>query len=212
MKINKKSDKMKKTKKFSDFSNTFPFSHVMVIETEWKKVRLMNTHEINNRIEAVSRGDSNALGLLYEELSKPVYFYAFRLCESQEIAEDVMQETFLTVWEKAKTFFAKNGRAWIFTIAKNKTLDKLRECGKQTELDDYHAESSNDLENALSELAFWQRLAPLSEKERDVVSLRLLSGFTLTEVAEELQIPKGTVFWTYQNAIKKLRNKKGGER
>ena len=171
----------------------------------------MNTHEINNRIEAVARKDAAALGSLYEELSKPVYFYAFRLCEQREVAEDVMQETFLTVWEKAETFSAKNGRAWIFTIAKNKTLDKLRDSGKRAELDEHRAESEDGLEQSLSELSFWQRLAPLSEKERDVVSLRLLSGFTLTEVAEELKIPKGTVFWTYNNAIKKLRNEKGGE-
>lgn len=185
----------------------------MVIETEFQKVRLMTTHDVNNLIVALSNGDTGALERLYAELSKPVYFYAFRLCEKQEIAEDVMQETFLTVWEKAATFSEKNGRAWIFTIAKNKTLDKLRDGGRQTEFSEPHqAQEDVQLEKSLSTLAFWQRLSPLSARERDVVSLRLLSGFTLTEVAEELQIPKGTVFWTYNNAIKKLRNEKGGER
>ncbi len=173
----------------------------------------MTTHDINNLIRALANDDTTALERLYTEMSKPVFFYALRICKNNEIAEDVMQETFLTAWDKANSFDAKNGRAWIFTIAKHKTMDKMRSGARQAALDETNVEeTSSPLESALSDLAFWQMLSPLSDKERDVVSLRLLSGMALTEVAEELELPKGTVFWIYQNAIKKLRKKEGGER
>ena len=190
----------------------------MVIENPKKycqKVRLMTTNEMNNLIVSLSHGDTAALERLYEELSKPVYFYALDLSGNNEIAEDVMQETFLTVWNKAGEFVPTgSARAWVFTIAKNKTLDKLRAAGRHEPLSSAHAASGDPMETALADMAFMQRLAPLSERERSVVVLRLLSGFTLTEVAEELHIPKGTVFWTYNTAIKKLRNEqeKGGAR
>ncbi len=173
----------------------------------------MNTQKTDNLILSLASGNIGALECLYDDLSKPVYFYAFRLCQNREIAEDVMQETFLTVWEKATSFSAQNGRSWIFTIAKNKTLDKLRDRSKRVEWNETeHLSEDSSIETALSDMAFWQRLSPLSERERDVVSLRLLSGFTLTEVANELGVPKGTVFWIYSNAIKKLKNDKGGDR
>ena len=190
----------------------------MVIEDSKKycqKVRLMTTNEMNNLIVSLSRGDTAALERLYEELSKPVYFYALHLSGNNEIAEDVMQETFLTVWNKAGEFVPTgSARAWVFTIAKNKTLDKLRAAGRHEPLSSAHAASGDPMETALADMAVMPRLAPLSERERSVVVLRLLSGFTLTEAAEELGIPKGTVFWTYNTAIKKLRNEqeKGGAR
>ncbi len=187
----------------------------MVIRTKrfrrFQKVRRMRNQEMNNYIIALTRGDKAALERLYAEMSRPVYFYALRLCGDTAMAEDVMQDTFLAVWHYADTFAAQstqNGRAWLFTIAKNKTLDRLRDRKRHTSMGDRDewVDARQPVESMLSELAFWQRLSPLSEKERDVVSLRLLAGMTLTEVAEELTMPKGTVFWTYNQAIKKLRN------
>lgn len=174
----------------------------------------MTNHEVNNLIRMLGGGDTAALESLYAAMSKPVYYYALQLCNRPDVAEDVMQETFLAAWENAGSFSADNGRAWLFTIAKNKTLDRLRAESRQATAEDVtdRPDSRAALESAVDELAFWQRLAPLSERERSIVSLRLFSGFTLTEVAEELHIPKGTVFWTYQNAIKKLRKKEEGER
>lgn len=172
----------------------------------------MTTNEINNLIGALANGDKTALERLYEEMSKPVFFYALRLCQVPDIAEDVMQETFLTVWNKAASFDKTNGRAWLFTIAKNKTIDRLRAQNRQAALQEDCAAGGDSIEGALSDMAFFQMLAPLSEKERDVVSLRLFSGLTLTETAKELGIPKGTVFWLYNTAIKKLRKAEGGER
>ena len=174
----------------------------------------MTNQEVNKLIRALGGGDTAALESLYAAMSKPVYYYALQLCCRTDVAEDVMQETFLAAWKSAASFSDENGRAWLFTIAKNKTLDRLRAEARQATAEDVtdRPDSGETIESAMDDLAFWQRLAPLSERERSIVSLRLFSGFTLTEVAEELHIPKGTVFWTYQNAIKKLRKKEGGER
>jgi DNA-directed RNA polymerase specialized sigma24 family protein len=64
----------------------------------------------------------------------------------------------------------------------------------------YEFETSLDDDETYIEL-----LRPLNQKERDIVILRLTVGLTLTEISREMNLPKGSVFWTYNNAMKKLK-------
>ncbi len=174
----------------------------------------MTNHEIDSLIKKIAQGDKGSLERLYKEMSKPVYFYAYRLVGIPEAAEDIMQETFLSVMRNCGDFKEKGkSSSWIFTIAKNKAIDYIRKNHQTVTLDGSYEFASSDCETDKieSELAFMQMLKPLSEKERDIVILRLLSDMTLTQTARELDLPKGSVFWTYNNAIKKLKKfYKGG--
>ncbi len=173
----------------------------------------MTNHEADNLIKRIAAGDMQALEILYRNMSKPVYFYALRLTGSPEAAEDVMQDTFISVLKGSGNYKEKGkGTSFIFTIAKNRATDWLRRNRNTVGLDDISGLPDDNTPVYFSEsiITFMQMLSPLNKKERDIVIMRLLSDMTLTQISRELGIPKGTVFWTYNNAVKKLRKASEG--
>ncbi len=169
----------------------------------------ITNHDVDHLIMRIAKGDDGALEALYKGMKRPVYFYALQLSGSRNIAEDAMQDTFISIMSHCGSYQAKgNGRAWIMTITRNKVFDLLR---KQK-----HFSAMDELENQ-EEYSYWMNapfeeqdafldiLKPLNKKERDIVILRILAGLTLTQIAYELALPKGSVFWTYNNAMKKLK-------
>ena len=166
----------------------------------------MTNGETERLIARIAAGDGEAAALLYKEFSGPVYFFALKMLRNEADAEDAMQETFIAILQKSGAYKPhEKASAWIFTIAKNKALDRLRKRRDYAELDSPEAAGLADAD--ADDIGYPELLQSLSEKERDVVTLRVLSGFTLTQIARDLDIPKGTVFWTYNNAMKKLRKK-----
>ena len=176
----------------------------------------MTNHEIDKLMKRIALGDMTALEELYKNMSKPVYFYALHLVGDSVAAEDVMQDTFVSVMRSSETYNAEGkGKAWLFTIAKNKASDILRKKADISDLSDIEdvADRRDFTLQSENGIIVSQLLNLLSKKERDIVTLRLFGDMTLTQVSKELGIPKGTVFWTYNNAVKKLRKYyTGGEK
>ncbi len=164
-------------------------------------------------MKRISQNDAKALEELYLNMSKPIYFYVLRLAGDTSIAEDVMQETFVTLLKKSDLYKDEGrGKAWVFKVAKNLTVDILRKQNRIESLDSV-SDSQNEDFTAQTDtrITALRMLSVLNEREKDIVMLRLLSDMTLTEVAKELEIPKGTAFWTYSNAVKKMQKHfKGG--
>ncbi|MDR1914414.1 MAG: sigma-70 family RNA polymerase sigma factor [Clostridiales bacterium] len=174
----------------------------------------MTSHEIDVLIKKIAHGDIEALEHLYTGMKKPVYFYALRLSNNTDIAEDVMQDTFISIMSNSGSYIPKGkGSAWIFTIVKNKILDYQKKQKPSMQIDEQEnlIDPSCQIENFINKNMFFEMLTPLNKKERDIVILRILVGFTLTEAARELNLPKGSVFWTYNNAMKKLKKALKGE-
>ena len=175
----------------------------------------MTNHQIDHLMSRIQSGDGTALAELYESMSKPVFFYALRLCGNFDAAQDVMQDTFVTLMRKSSLYRAEDkGRAWLFTVARNLVVDMQR---RQSRTDDFSVitemPGADDCTvQTDTEIDALRMLEGLSAREKNIVLLRLLGDMTLTEVAAELNIPKGSVFWTYNNAVKKMRKQyTGGE-
>ncbi len=92
----------------------------------------MTNHDIDHLITRIAQGDDGALEALYNGMKRPVYFYALQLSGSQNIAEDAMQDTFISIMSHCGSYQVKgNGRAWIMTITRNKVFDLLRKQEQQ---------------------------------------------------------------------------------
>ena len=162
----------------------------------------------------IAAGNRDALAEIYLRHKGAVYGFALSILRDAQAAEDVMQETFVSILRSSSTY-RQSGKAsaWIFTITKNKAIDwKRKECPSVSFSDaESLLEPVADIAGSVddTELAM---LSCLNEKERDIVILRVLCGFTLTEIAQERNLPKGSVFWTYNNALKKIKKhlKEGG--
>ena len=164
----------------------------------------MTNHELDALLRRIGGGDKAALAALYEGFRMPVYYYALRLTGNAQKAEDVMQETFLAIMRNAGDYRSDGkAAAWIYTVARNKAMDMFRKEGNELPLS--QAEELEAFSSPFDGDAYPQMLGVLNEKERDIVILRVLCGFTLTEIARDKGIPKGSVFWSYNNAMKKLK-------
>ncbi|MEA2518806.1 MAG: hypothetical protein QOF49_886, partial [Chloroflexota bacterium] len=87
-------------------------------------------------VREVAAGSETALGELYDRYVGAVHAAASRLTADRQIAEEVVQETFLALWNRAELYDAKLGSlaAWLHTIARNRTVDRLRAAGRRPNL------------------------------------------------------------------------------
>src|SRR5262252_1887414 len=93
---------------------------------------------INVLIEAVSRGSRIALKRLYEPESRRLYGIALRIVRRPEVAADVLQETYVQIWQNAAAFSAERGAgaAWLTGIVRFRSLDAVRKLGREILSDD----------------------------------------------------------------------------
>src|SRR3954469_13794699 len=87
-------------------------------------------------VREVAGGSQDALARLYDRHAEAVFVAACRLTSDRQIAEEVVQETFLALWNRAELFDPKIGSlaAWLHTIARNRTVDRLRAAGRRPNL------------------------------------------------------------------------------
>ncbi|HEY8989102.1 MAG TPA: sigma-70 family RNA polymerase sigma factor, partial [Candidatus Limnocylindrales bacterium] len=97
-------------------------------------------------VREVAAGSEDALGMLYDQYVDAVYAASSRLTADRQIAEEVVQETFLALWNRAELFDPAVGSlaAWLHTIARNRTVDRLRAAGRRPSLVPFSATSGED--------------------------------------------------------------------
>jgi RNA polymerase sigma-70 factor, ECF subfamily len=187
-------------------------------------------------VRDVAAGSQAALGELYDRYVDAVYAAASRLTTDRHVAEEVVQETFLALWNRAELFDPKLGSlaAWLHTIARNRTVDRLRAAGRRPNLiplssaagEDEEAGAALDRlvsagsviggagvgpgpegELAATELTQVLRvaLAGLPDAERTAIVLAYREELTQTEIAERLGWPLGTVKTRTRRALLRLR-------
>jgi RNA polymerase sigma-70 factor (ECF subfamily) len=187
-------------------------------------------------VREVAGGSESALGHLYDRYVDAVFAAASRLTSDRQVAEEVVQETFLALWNRAELFDPKVGSlaAWLHTIARNRTVDRLRAAGRRPNLiplssatgEDEQAGAALDrlvasgtviagamaVEGPEGELATTElrkllgaALADLSEPERTAIVLAYREELTQTEIAERLGWPLGTVKTRTRRALLRLR-------
>ena len=160
-------------------------------------------------ILAVARNGPDALRRLYEKTSKGVYAYALSLLKNAHDAEDVCQETFLSIYDKAVDYEPQGKpMAWIITVAKRHALTVLRkERGKSyiEEAEKANAEAFSRTENTEQRLLLQAATEVLNDDERQIVMLKAVAGMKAREIGKILGMPLNTVLSKYHRAIGKMR-------
>ena len=169
----------------------------------------MTVSELDSLLVRLSSGDRDSLRCIYDELRNPIFRYVLSMIHDYQSAEDILQDTFLTVMSKADQYRSgSNARAWIYAIARNRCIDVIKD-GKRTvpdldegyiQLGDSEACIDND-----SRLFVSEALDSLETAESQIISLSVLGGMKLPEVSECIGIPYGKVRTMYRKALKKLR-------
>jgi RNA polymerase sigma-70 factor, ECF subfamily len=146
--------------------------------------------------------DRAAFAQLFDQYAPRVKSFMMRKGANSEQAEDLVQETMIAVWSKAGMYVSDRGSVttWIFTIARNLRIDRLRreKTSLYTDIDDYDAESTEvQQDDALSRLQedgyVAKALAQIPEEQRQLLILSYVEDLPQSEIAKRLQIPLGTV-------------------
>ena len=146
--------------------------------------------------------DRIAFAAVFDHFAPRVKSFMMRKGSNAEQAEDLVQETMIAVWSKAAMFSTEKGSVstWIFTIARNLRIDKLRRERAQlyTDLEDFDApDMSTGAEEALGRSQednhVVQALAQIPAEQRDLLILSFVEDVPQSEIATRLGIPLGTV-------------------
>jgi RNA polymerase sigma-70 factor (ECF subfamily) len=164
-------------------------------------------------IRIAERGDRDAFASLFTHFAPRVKSYLMRLGAAPEVAEELAQETLLTVWRRAAAFDPARAAAstWIFTIARNLRIDLSRRDGRPTPAEDASTVSDGPIkpDEALSALEEKSRIglamARLPREQAEVISLAFFADKAHSEIAGELGLPLGTVKSRLRLAIARLR-------
>lgn len=164
-------------------------------------------------LRSAAAGDSAAMLALYDRHAPALLALAFRVLGNRDEAEEVLQESFVKIWQEAAAFDpARAGfRAWSCTIVRNRALDLLRRRGaaqRSTAVADVpEPPPAPDSEVAGGEAAAKIRnaLAQLPDAQRNVLELAYFEGLTHVEIAERTKTPLGTVKTRILDGMRKLR-------
>lgn len=168
----------------------------------------------------VAQGDQKALATLYDRYSGQMLGVVKRIVSEQVLAEDVLQETFWRIWDKADSFDLSKGKftTWAFSIGRRLAIDhyrrqKIRPQAVQDERALLQLETQADSVNVAStveqNLAAEQiqsALTTLSEPQRQAIEMAYFQGKTRQEISAETKTPLGTIHTRVRLALKNLSN------
>jgi len=164
-----------------------------------------------------SRQDDAALAQLYDRYGRVAYGLALRIVRDQALAEDAVQEAFLTVWRTAGSFRPERAKpsTWILTLVHRRAVDLVRREERRRAQPLLEGQEEPD-ERALpadEEIALTDRrrlvqeaLRQLPDEQREALELAYYGGLTQSELAERLSVPLGTIKSRMFTGLRRLRD------
>jgi RNA polymerase sigma-70 factor (ECF subfamily) len=169
-------------------------------------------------LHRVAGGDLQAVSELYDQIAAPLFSVAVRILGDAAEAEEVIQDVFVQIWEKAATFEENLGSAfhWALSITRHRCIDRLRSRQRRARLveefqNNMASEPFPPLQSTSSlatddTLAVREALKSLPEDQRQAIELAFFGGKTHLEIAELLNQPLGTIKARIRRGMLKLRD------
>jgi len=165
-------------------------------------------------IERILSRDASAVGDLYDRHSRMLYGVILRILRNRSEAEEVLQEVFVTVWNRPETYDGAIGSAasWLVRIARNRAIDRLRANTarvRAVESVPFERQSSQNPETSASlgeqQRAVARALDAIPREQRDLIEEAYYLGLTQSELAERHKLPLGTVKTRIRTGLLTLR-------
>ena len=171
-------------------------------------MKLQEKEEIKSIFKELKNGDKEKLEELYNKYRKMIYSIAFGILKNKEDAEDVVQIVFSKIYTMGEEKLPRDKEAtWLYTVTQNETLQLLRKKKNDYDIEKiYNIEDENsDIEKYIDKESFNQLLNKLNNKEKEIVSLKIISNLSFTQISGLLGEPIGTIKWRYYKSIYSLR-------
>jgi RNA polymerase sigma-70 factor (ECF subfamily) len=170
-------------------------------------------------MQRTGEGDRGSFEQLYERFSGVLFSTALHVLGNQEAAEDVLQDVFISIWEKAPLYDSDRGKplTWAVTLTRYKAIDRLRSLQRKGLLHDRIEQESKIFEehtdkSSLDEVDAAEKarivreaVMKLSPTQREAIELAFFAGLTQAEIAKKLHQPLGTVKARIRRGMMKLK-------
>lgn len=164
-------------------------------------------------------GERECLNELYRRYAGVLMSTAFRVLNNRKDAEDVLQDVFIQIWDKAAVYDVRRGKplTWAMTLTRNKAIDRLRRVQRRNRLRDDleeqaatadHAveqDSSDEAASHEAQAIVRSAVLQLSDDQRRAIEMAFFNGLTQTEIADRLHEPLGTIKARIRRGMIKLR-------
>ena len=156
----------------------------------------------------INKNKTQGIEELYNKYKKVVYGIAFTISKNKEDSEDIMQIIFAKIYEMEKSKLPTNNYAsWLYSTTKNETINFLKKKKSDISIDKIYeiSDNNNELNKVIDNIEFNRLISKLNDKEKEIISLKILSNFSFEEISKLLKEPVGTVKWRYYKSIYSLR-------
>lgn len=178
---------------------------------------MLTRDELALALARAGEGDRSAFKTVYEATSAKLLGVCLRILADRQLAEDVLQDTYLTVWRKASTFDATRASpiTWLVTIARNRSIDRLRSASpmrRSVPVEDAHdladaAPLASDVIETTDEVGRLNVcLETLEDKVRTAIRTAFLEGVTYDALASKENVPLGTMKSWIRRGLLRLRS------
>ncbi len=177
-------------------------------------LRLLADEEL---VQLVGDGEAKAFEVIFDRHAEAAFSLAYRMCGRRTVAEDVVQDAFLSAWRSCARYDRGRGsvRSWLLSVVHHRAVDTFRrgviregrdvcddgivermEAPERTDAESVRREEAREVRGALSEIP---------TNQRRVIELAYFGGFSHTQIAEMLDLPTGTVKGRMRLGLAKLR-------
>lgn len=146
--------------------------------------------------------------LFYNNYNKLVYKIAFTILKNKADSEDIVQVVFSKIYSLPKDKLpTKHILSWIYSVTKNESISLLRKKKNNISLEEVYdiPDENDEINNSINKIEFKKIISRLDETEKEIISLKVISGLTFDEISKLLNKPIGTIKWKYYKSIYTLR-------
>ncbi|MBT8206338.1 MAG: RNA polymerase sigma factor [Eudoraea sp.] len=162
-------------------------------------------------VELLGEQNEKAISLLYEHYGDTLYGVAFKVVKDEELAQDVLQESFVKIWKKGDSYDSTKAKlfTWLFRITRNTAIDKLRSLSTKSEKE-IQIDVSNVYNLGVDKIKpefmdVREHLEKIEPKYQIVLDALFFQGMTQQEASDELDIPLGTIKSRLKIGLRELR-------
>lgn len=171
-------------------------------------------------LQRIGQGDRAGFQELYDRFAGILFTTALRVLNDQREAEDVLQEVFVQIWEKATLYIPERGKplTWAMTLTRNKSIDRLRSIQRRARLRDEveneadvsqsieQRDSSDEVDTMEKGKIIRNAVMQLSQEQREAIEMAFFGGLTQNEIAFRLKQPLGTVKARIRRGMMRLKD------
>ena len=168
----------------------------------------INVKELEELFIEIKYGNKIAFEKLYNNYNKLIYSIAYSILKNKQDAEDVAQIVFEKLYSIDKDKLpTRNESSWLYSVTKNETINYLKHNKNNIDLDSIYniGDDNNEINKIIDQDSYNRLISKLNNKEKEIISLKIISNLSFEEIGKLLKEPTGTIKWRYYKAVNTLK-------